>query len=93
MTGRFVGAISLRRNDRGEPSLGAHPEDPHAEPPLVLRRPADAAAADLAGRLATESVEPIDDVRSTAEYRRFALARVVRRMVLELAEPSPGGNP
>lgn len=49
-------------------------------------RPADAAAADLAGRLAAESVEPIDDVRSTAEYRRFALGRVVRRMVLELAE-------
>ncbi len=56
-------------------------------------RPADAAAADLAGRLAAESVEPIDDVRSTAEYRRFALERVVRRVVLELAEPSPGGNP
>ena len=35
------------------------------------------AAAREAGRLAASSVEPIDDVRSTAEYRRFALAGVV----------------
>jgi CO/xanthine dehydrogenase FAD-binding subunit len=39
-------------------------------------------AADLAGREAAREVAPIDDVRSTAEYRRFALERVVRRMVL-----------
>ena len=48
-------------------------------------RPADEETAALAGRLAAESVTPIDDVRSTAEYRRFALERVVRRMVLDLA--------
>lgn len=42
-------------------------------------------AADLAGREAAREVTPIDDVRSTAEYRRFALERVVRRMVLSLA--------
>lgn len=41
-------------------------------------------AADLAGREAAREVTPIDDVRSTAEYRRFALERVVRRMVLSL---------
>jgi len=40
--------------------------------------------ADLAGRLAGTSVTPIDDVRSTAAYRRFALERVVRRLTLEL---------
>ena len=44
-----------------------------------------AEAADRAGRAAAQEVQPIDDVRSTAEYRRFALERVVRRMVLELA--------
>jgi CO/xanthine dehydrogenase FAD-binding subunit len=49
----------------------------------VLGRPADEATADLAGQRAAAAVEPIDDVRSTAEYRRFALQRVVRRMVLE----------
>lgn len=41
-------------------------------------------AADTAGREAAREVQPIDDVRSTAEYRRFALERVVRRMVLAL---------
>jgi CO/xanthine dehydrogenase FAD-binding subunit len=40
--------------------------------------------ADLAGDLAAESVRPIDDVRSTAAYRRFALRRVVRRLTLSL---------
>src|SRR6185295_12529566 len=42
-------------------------------------------AADLAGRTASSEVTPIDDVRSTAEYRRFALERVVRRLMLEMA--------
>jgi CO/xanthine dehydrogenase FAD-binding subunit len=37
---------------------------------------ADAAAETLAGELA-----PIDDVRSTAEYRRFVAARVLHRIV------------
>jgi xanthine dehydrogenase small subunit len=45
---------------------------------------AGAEAADLAGRAAAEEVQPIDDVRSTAAYRRHALERVVRRMVLGL---------
>jgi xanthine dehydrogenase iron-sulfur cluster and FAD-binding subunit A len=41
-------------------------------------------AAALAGSEAAREVTPIDDVRSTAEYRSFALERVVRRMVLRL---------
>lgn len=48
--------------------------------------PAGVEAADRAGRAAAAAVEPIDDVRSTAEYRAFALERVVRRMVLEMGE-------
>jgi CO/xanthine dehydrogenase FAD-binding subunit len=43
----------------------------------VLGRPFDEALAARAGRLAAAAVEPIDDVRSTAAYRRFALAGVV----------------
>ncbi len=50
----------------------------------VVGRQADKETADLAGRLAAESVEPIDDVRSTAAYRRYALERVVRRLTLQL---------
>ena len=48
----------------------------------AARGMAPAEAADLAGREAAREVTPIDDVRSTAEYRRFALERVVRRLVL-----------
>jgi CO/xanthine dehydrogenase FAD-binding subunit len=63
-----------------------------APTPIRLRAAEDAVrgqapgpeAAALAGREAAEAVTPIDDVRSTAEYRSFALERVVRRMVLEL---------
>ncbi len=51
----------------------------------VVGRPADEATAELAGNIAAESVEPIDDVRSTAAYRRFALQRVVRRLTLQLS--------
>jgi xanthine dehydrogenase small subunit len=43
-----------------------------------------APAADLAGREAAREITPIDDVRSTADYRRFALERVVRRLMLTL---------
>ena len=38
-----------------------------------------------AASTAAASVEPIDDVRSTAEYRRHALATIVRRLISELA--------
>lgn len=55
----------------------------------VRGRPADAATAALAGRTAAAEVAPIDDVRSTAAYRAFALERVVRRLVLALAEEAP----
>lgn len=52
----------------------------------ILGRPADEGTAELAGNLAAESVEPIDDVRSTAVYRKFALQRVVRRLTLRAAD-------
>ncbi|HWM89847.1 MAG TPA: xanthine dehydrogenase family protein subunit M [Thermoanaerobaculia bacterium] len=50
----------------------------------VQGQPAGPETAALAGRESAREVSPIDDVRSTAEYRKFALERVVRRMVLEL---------
>ncbi len=40
--------------------------------------------------LARAGVKPIDDVRSTARYRQFALERVVRRMILEVMESCAG---
>jgi xanthine dehydrogenase small subunit len=61
-----------------------------APTPVRLRAAEDAGrgiaagpeAADLIAKTAAGEVVPIDDVRSTADYRRFALERVVRRMVL-----------
>lgn len=61
-----------------------------APTPIRLRKAEEAAvgatASDLTAarvaRAAAAEVEPIDDVRSTAAYRTFALERVVRRMVI-----------
>ncbi len=41
--------------------------------------------AEAVGRAAAGGVTPMDDVRSTAAYRRFVLARCVRRMVIDAA--------
>ncbi len=43
-----------------------------------------AALCDQVGQVAANEVTPIDDVRSTADYRRHALERVVRRMLRDL---------
>ncbi len=48
--------------------------------------------ADEAGRIASTEVAPIDDVRSTAEYRSFVLGRVVRRMLLNMISGETGPN-
>jgi CO/xanthine dehydrogenase FAD-binding subunit len=47
-------------------------------------RPGEA-LAERAAEAAMDSVTPIDDVRSTAIYRKHVLGRVVRRMVLHMA--------
>jgi len=46
--------------------------------------PIDVETATEAAEAAWGEVEPIDDVRSTARYRRWALSRVVRRLLLEM---------
>jgi CO/xanthine dehydrogenase FAD-binding subunit len=45
-------------------------------------RAVEAASAELAAQAAQAEVHPIDDVRSTAHYRRWVLGRVLRRMLL-----------
>lgn len=47
-------------------------------------RPLTPRLAEAAARAAAAEIAPIDDVRSTARYRRFALAGCLRRMVLGL---------
>ena len=56
-----------------------------AEAALEGSRP-DAATADRAAAAIADEIAPIDDVRSTADYRRLATARVLRRMVLEAGQ-------
>ena len=47
-------------------------------------RPTAALAAEVA-RLASRGVTPIDDVRSTALYRRWVVGRLVERVILDMA--------
>lgn len=68
----------------GVGSVAATPVRLYTVEEALVEGPAEPNAADLAEHLAVESVEPIDDVRSTAAYRRFALGRIVRRMMLDL---------
>ena len=67
-------------------SVAATPVRLRATEEAVRGLPPNPETADLAGREAAREVTPIDDVRSTAEYRRFALERVVRRLMLTLTK-------
>lgn len=87
MTGRIEdGRIAELRLAAG--SVAPIPVRLRAAEEAVMGMAPGAEAAEVAGREAAREVTPIDDVRSTAEYRRFALERVVRRLVLNLA-PQP----
>jgi xanthine dehydrogenase small subunit len=65
-------------------SVAATPIRLRSAEEAVRRMAPGSEAAERAGRAAADAVDPIDDVRSTADYRRFALERVVRRLVLGL---------
>lgn len=76
--GRFVEARL------GAGSVAATPIRLEAAEETMLGQPANNDTARAAGKAAAESVEPIDDVRSTAHYRKVVLERVVARIVREL---------
>lgn len=69
-------------------SVAATPVRLHSVEQGCEGRVADAALADAAERLARAAVTPIDDVRSTAQYRAWTLGRIVRRMLLAATEPN-----
>ena len=69
----------------GAASVAATPVRLEVAESAAVGRPLEE-AAEAAARAAAESVTPIDDVRSTADYRRFALHAVVRRLVLSLGD-------
>jgi CO/xanthine dehydrogenase FAD-binding subunit len=84
LTGRVEGGrIAELRLAAG--SVAATPVRLRATEDAVRGLPPNPETADLAGREAAREVTPIDDVRSTADYRRFALERVVRRLMLGMA--------
>lgn len=64
-------------------SVAATPVRLRAAEAVVEERPLTSELAAAAAEAAARAVSPIDDVRSTADYRRFVLARIVRRMLLE----------
>ena len=70
----------------GAGSVAATPVRLRAAEAAGEGRPWSAELADDVGRAARGEVAPIDDVRSTAEYRSEVLGRVVRRLVLGLGE-------
>lgn len=83
MLGRARDGV-VRELRLGAASVAATPVRLRAAEAAALGQPVAAAAARAAEAAAAE-VEPIDDVRSTADYRRHALSTVVRRLVAELA--------
>lgn len=91
---KVVLAMSARREEGGRLSDVRMAAGSVADRPVRLgsaEKAAEGAAVTLAeraraaGEAAAAEVTPIDDVRSTAEYRRWALGNCVRRMVGELA--------
>ena len=64
-------------------SVAARPiRAPRTEAVLEGRVP-DTAAADEAARTVMDEISPIDDIRSTATYRRTVTGRVLRRIVVD----------
>ena len=53
---------------------------PRTEAVLEGSSPSEATADEAAAMLAAE-IEPIDDVRSSADYRRAVAARVLHRLI------------
>ena len=56
---------------------------PRATEAALEGRPPTPETADLAAETLAGELQPIDDVRSTAEYRRLVAARVLHRLIRE----------
>lgn len=65
-------------------SVAAVPVRLHEVEILIEDNPLTANLADRAASLVEKTIWPIDDVRSTAEYRRHVAGQVVRRLLLDL---------
>jgi CO/xanthine dehydrogenase FAD-binding subunit len=65
-------------------SVAAVPVRLHEVEVLIEDNPLTPELADRAAALVEKTIWPIDDVRSTAEYRRHVAGQVVRRLLLDL---------
>jgi CO/xanthine dehydrogenase FAD-binding subunit len=65
-------------------SVAAVPVRLHEVEILIEDNPLTEELADRAAALVQSAIWPIDDVRSTAEYRRHVAGQVVRRLLLDL---------
>jgi carbon-monoxide dehydrogenase medium subunit len=63
-----------------------------AEAMLVGRRPEDPLLAEVAAR-AVEEIDPIDDIRASADYRRILARSLLCRALREAVEELGGGSP
>lgn len=70
-------------------SVAAVPVRLHEVEILIEDNPLTPELADRAAALVAKSITPIDDVRSTAEYRRHVAGQVVRRLLLDLLAAPP----
>ncbi len=64
-------------------SVAATPIRAAATEAVLEGRPPTPETADLAAETLAGELHPIDDVRSTAEYRRVVAARVLHRLIRE----------
>jgi len=64
-------------------SVAATPIRALATEAALEGRPPTPETADRAGETLAAELHPIDDVRSTAEYRRLVAARVLHRLIRE----------
>lgn len=68
-------------------SIAATPVRLHEVEVLIEDEPLTQGLADRAAALVEKTIHPIDDIRSTAEYRRHVAGQVVRRLLLDLLTP------
>ena len=84
LAGEFsAGAFTTVRLAAG--SVAATPVRLRAAEAVCMEGPLTVERATRAGQAASAEVTPIDDVRSTATYRKEVLGRVVRRLLLSLS--------
>ena len=72
-------------------SVAERPVRARATEELLEGAPPNAETAELAGRAVAAGISPIDDLRSTAAYRRAATGRVLRRIILEAGGDGESG--